>query len=84
MKVAAIFVLVAVVTQYALAANVNRNLCNKVCTTLYDPVCGSDGETYVNLCSLNALNCNRPYGVRALYQGECKKKKPVYQSYSGY
>jgi hypothetical protein len=37
----------------------------------YDPLCGSDGETYTNMCVLDAANCNKWDRVYVRYSGEC-------------
>ena len=31
--------------------------CDLACQLNYDPVCGSDGSTYNNMCALKAANC---------------------------
>ena len=41
-----------------------------VCTMQWDPMCGVDGETYGNLCMLDAAD------VKLDYQGECVVAEP--------
>jgi hypothetical protein len=40
-----------------------------VCTMQWDPMCGVDGETYGNMCMLDAAD------VKLDYQGECMTKE---------
>ncbi|CAG0901654.1 unnamed protein product [Cyprideis torosa] len=40
------------------------------CPYNYDPVCGSDGNTYPNECSLRAERCNNPR-LFVVYKGQC-------------
>lgn len=43
-----------------------------ICTANYLPVCGSDGQTYGNECSLNCQQKTK-VGLEVAHQGECNK-----------
>ena len=49
--------------------------CQFGCLAVYDPVCGSDGKTYSNACSLRLTSCmDQNPGLRPVGKGECKKR----------
>ncbi|XP_067139289.1 agrin-like isoform X1 [Centruroides vittatus] len=52
----------------------NRNpicRCNAICSPDFRPVCGSDGKTYTNECSLRVEACKSRRSLRIIYTGEC-------------
>ncbi|XP_045617354.1 four-domain proteases inhibitor [Procambarus clarkii] len=48
--------------------------CKKGCPKNIDPVCGSDGVTYSNLCLLENAQCDDPT-LSLQYDGPCKEEK---------
>jgi antitoxin component HigA of HigAB toxin-antitoxin module len=52
-------------TASSTATSTPPNSGGKVCSTLFDPVCGKDGKTYSNSCFAEAI------GIREFTKGEC-------------
>jgi len=46
--------------------------CPMFCARIYDPVCGSDGETHSNECMLRLTACESGYHIETLYPGRCR------------
>jgi hypothetical protein len=45
--------------------------CNEACLRNWEPVCGSDGITYGNLCQMESLACTKRLNLIVAHQGEC-------------
>eukprot|EP00123_Amoebidium_parasiticum_P015382 comp22939_c0_seq1/m.36355 comp22939_c0_seq1/g.36355 ORF comp22939_c0_seq1/g.36355 comp22939_c0_seq1/m.36355 type:complete len:509 (-) comp22939_c0_seq1:419-1945(-) len=49
-------------------------VCPTYCTREYRPVCGSDGVTYGNLCTLQITSCNNGLKLQKVSDGPCPRK----------
>ncbi|KAK6618681.1 hypothetical protein RUM43_013072 [Polyplax serrata] len=45
--------------------------CQKICPSIYDPVCGTDDKSYSNECFLEMENCRSRLYVTKKYHGKC-------------
>merc|ERR1712037_135301 len=45
--------------------------CPEACIEIYEPVCGSNGETYSNVCYLQMAACNSATPISQASEGEC-------------
>ncbi|KAL5247441.1 hypothetical protein ACHWQZ_G019352 [Mnemiopsis leidyi] len=52
--------------------------CPRSCPTKNNPVCGSDGETYLNKCLLKMRNCHVSREITVASKGECAPTLPNY------
>ena len=46
-------------------------VCPLVCTKIYAPVCGTDGETYGNECLLKVQSCTNQTSIAVAHEGPC-------------
>ena len=55
--------------------------CYIICSEIYEPVCGSNGETYGNECLLDAAKCLESDEIEFVHDGACdENSNPVTQS----
>ena len=52
--------------------------CQQLCSPESDPVCGSDGRTYANLCLLKYENCKQNRAITIIRKGFCGKRDFIY------
>lgn len=54
-----------------------RCQCPTSCSTVHEPVCGSDQETYVNECRLRADSCAKGQNVFIKHTGTCDARQRI-------
>jgi hypothetical protein len=47
--------------------------CNKACPRIYAPVCGTDNETYSNLCVMESQGCEKEEHIEVQHVGNCSE-----------
>ena len=52
------------------------DLCDRKCTRIYTPVCGSDGKTYNNECLLELEKCVKRLFIQVAKTGPCDGDTP--------
>ena len=45
--------------------------CPEICPLIYAPVCGSNGKTYANNCSLEVDACKTGQDIKFVHNGPC-------------
>ncbi|GMF22099.1 unnamed protein product [Phytophthora lilii] len=55
----------------ASSATVSDDSCSFACLDVYEPVCGSNGETYSNACCLRLASCKSNGEITQAGSGEC-------------
>jgi len=50
--------------------------CQRICTQIYQPVCGSDGQTYGNKCNLEKEKCIKHGDLEIVHDGKCTGPSP--------
>ena len=49
--------------------------CPEICTSIYSPVCGTDGQTYGSECQMKAEACKQGMMIKIKAPGRCNSKE---------
>lgn len=58
--------------------------CSSRCTDEFSPVCGSDGKTYANDCSLHVQACRSRNSITVMFRGDCSSGEPTLALFMGH
>lgn len=61
-----------------------RCVCLDSCPSKYEPVCGSNGETFVNECKLRMDSCRRGINLFVRYPSACDSRRTARSAEDNY
>ncbi|KAH9102143.1 hypothetical protein AeMF1_021219 [Aphanomyces euteiches] len=64
-------------TNVAAQPPANPTECRKGCPEIYHAVCGTDGKTYENECTLQRVACENKIDVAVAHDGDCEGRLPI-------
>lgn len=75
-KILAVFLILLILTIFAVGLS-SPNDCPVKCEVLFDPVCGSNRQTYKTTCHLKRYNCFEKLREKVIvvHKGECLAKE---------
>ena len=57
--------------------NGNKSCACHMCSSIYSPVCGSDGKTYPNECHMGMISCRERRTITLKHDGNCGKNQLI-------
>ncbi|XP_066971041.1 LOW QUALITY PROTEIN: agrin-like [Macrobrachium rosenbergii] len=64
-----------VVCKFGARCEAGRCICPSECPDTREPVCASNGETYINECEMQKAACGIENGLRVTFVGECSEAR---------